>query len=164
MALADANWTSAVSNVDLVLTDKWGTGASGTDKVRFAHGPHLFDDDLPLRTQLWRLWAGVRLIPTRNWSNFHAQDVAFDATVDPGLLNRAEWIKFLALFFNAESEANALYRSDEAGVQSVTSASAALSTAATGPKPLVVRSGNIHAARDGCTCRRCGIAQVAEAA
>lgn len=67
------------------------------------------------------------------------QDVAFDATIDPGLLNRAEWVKFLALFFNAEARANELFRGDEAGVQSVTGASANLSAAATGPRPLVVR-------------------------
>lgn len=65
--------------------------------------------------------------------------MAFDATIDPGLLNRAEWVKFLALFFNAESTANALFRSDQAGVQSVTGASANLSAAAAGPRPLVVR-------------------------
>lgn len=54
-------WAAAVSSVDLVLTDEFGTAASRT-----------------------------------------AKDVAFAATTDPGILNRAEWVKFLSLFFNAE--------------------------------------------------------------
>lgn len=31
------------------------------------------------------------------------------ATADPGVLNRAEWIKFVALFFNKEIEANKIF-------------------------------------------------------
>jgi hypothetical protein len=29
----------------------------------------------------------------------------FDASSDPGVLNRAEWIKFMSVFFNAEDKA-----------------------------------------------------------
>jgi hypothetical protein len=35
--------------------------------------------------------------------------ISFDATSDPGPLKRAEWIKYLALFFNLEPEAKAIY-------------------------------------------------------
>lgn len=35
--------------------------------------------------------------------------LAFDAENDPGLLNRAEWIKYLGLFFNKERQAETLY-------------------------------------------------------
>ena len=31
-----------------------------------------------------------------------AVDVAFDASADPGMLQRAEWIKYVAAFFNRE--------------------------------------------------------------
>jgi len=30
-------------------------------------------------------------------------------TADPGPLNRAEWVKFIAAFFNKEIDANSLY-------------------------------------------------------
>eukprot|EP01062_Namystynia_karyoxenos_P005880 TRINITY_DN12033_c0_g1_i1.p2 TRINITY_DN12033_c0_g1~~TRINITY_DN12033_c0_g1_i1.p2 ORF type:complete len:642 (+),score=248.16 TRINITY_DN12033_c0_g1_i1:87-1928(+) len=38
------------------------------------------------------------------------KDVFFDSSVDPGPMHRAEWIKFLALFFNKEREANERFR------------------------------------------------------
>lgn len=38
-----------------------------------------------------------------------AKSIAFSATSDNGPLNRAEWIKFLAMFFNQELLANALF-------------------------------------------------------
>mmetsp|Transcript_45970 Transcript_45970/g.146766 ORF Transcript_45970/g.146766 Transcript_45970/m.146766 type:complete len:456 (-) Transcript_45970:148-1515(-) len=43
-----------------------------------------------------------------------SKDVAFDASTDPGALQRAEWIKFVSAFFNKESEANAIYARIEA--------------------------------------------------
>jgi hypothetical protein len=36
-------------------------------------------------------------------------DVTFDASSDPGMLNRAEWLKFGAAFFNKEAEANHVF-------------------------------------------------------
>jgi hypothetical protein len=63
-----AEWSDLAAGADVVITDAWGTGASGTEK-----------------------------------------DVAFDASSDPGLLQRAEWIKFLSLFFNAEAVANEVF-------------------------------------------------------
>jgi len=42
--------------------------------------------------------------------------VAFDATIDPGLSNRVEWIKFMALFFNAEPTANKAFASSMANI------------------------------------------------
>eukprot|EP00884_Botryococcus_braunii_P017095 jgi/Botrbrau1/4069/Bobra.152_3s0025.2 len=38
-------------------------------------------------------------------SNF-SNSISFDASSDPGALNRAEWIKFLALFFNKDNQTN----------------------------------------------------------
>lgn len=35
--------------------------------------------------------------------------IAFSAVLDPGPLHRAEWLKYMALFFNAEAEANRLF-------------------------------------------------------
>mmetsp|Transcript_20767 Transcript_20767/g.57903 ORF Transcript_20767/g.57903 Transcript_20767/m.57903 type:complete len:663 (-) Transcript_20767:614-2602(-) len=35
--------------------------------------------------------------------------IAFTATADPGVLNRAEWLKFIATFFNVEDKANTLF-------------------------------------------------------
>lgn len=63
-------WAAAVSAVDIVLTDAFGTASSRNPNV---------------------------------------PNIAFDATTDPGILNRAEWVKFLSVFFNAEPAANALY-------------------------------------------------------
>ncbi|GBF99797.1 hypothetical protein Rsub_12237 [Raphidocelis subcapitata] len=37
------------------------------------------------------------------------KDILFPATADPGPLNRAEWVKYVAAFFNKEVQANALY-------------------------------------------------------
>lgn len=39
--------------------------------------------------------------------------ISFDTTTDPGPLKRAEWIKYLALFFNAEEKAEAVYKKIE---------------------------------------------------
>lgn len=36
-------------------------------------------------------------------------DVAFDASSDPGMLHRAEWLKFVSAFFNKEPEANRVF-------------------------------------------------------
>ena len=38
-----------------------------------------------------------------------AKDVLFPATADPGPLNRAEWVKYVAAFFNKEIDANSLF-------------------------------------------------------
>lgn len=46
-------------------------------------------------------------------------------------------MKFLALFFNAESTANALFSTNQAGVLSVTSASANLTAGVSGARPLM---------------------------
>ncbi|KAF5837778.1 hypothetical protein DUNSADRAFT_3850 [Dunaliella salina] len=35
--------------------------------------------------------------------------IAFTAVQDPGVLNRAEWLKFMATFFNVEDKANTLF-------------------------------------------------------
>jgi len=46
-------------------------------------------------------------------------DVTFDASGDNGILQRAEWIKFLALFFNAEQKANSEFQAQVDLVSSI---------------------------------------------
>eukprot|EP00899_Mesostigma_viride_P005666 jgi/Mesvir1/150/Mv13514-RA.1 len=57
---------------------------------------------------------GIPLVLVDEWTKSNVQPyrnnyVAFDATTDPGALKRAEWIKYLSLFFNKEAEANAYF-------------------------------------------------------
>lgn len=42
-------------------------------------------------------------------ASFTSIDVSFDTTHDPGMLKRAEWIKFSSTFFNEEPHANRIY-------------------------------------------------------
>lgn len=54
------------------------------------------------------------------------------AYADPGVLNRAEWVKFVAVFFNKEVEANKMFNDVVTAYQKLnTSARAAAATAAT---------------------------------
>lgn len=39
----------------------------------------------------------------------NSKSISFSATSDPAVLNRAEWVKFIALFFNKEPAANAFF-------------------------------------------------------
>lgn len=39
----------------------------------------------------------------------HPKTIAFTATADPSVLKRAEWVKFVSVFFNKEVEANRFY-------------------------------------------------------
>ena len=93
-------WLAATTSVALVLTDSFGSGATG--------GP---------------------------------ADVDVDASYDPGILNRGEWIKFVSLFFNAEAAANAYFSravADVAAVQAAAVAAAAASSALNGgARPVV---------------------------
>lgn len=95
-----AAWLAATSSAGLVLTDSFGTGATGGDA-----------------------------------------DVVFDASYDPGFLNRGEWIKFVALFFNAEAAANAYFDSAVASVAAAQAAALAAAAANAalngGPRPVV---------------------------
>jgi len=90
-------WLAATSTAGLVLTDSYGTGATGG-----------------------------------------GADVVFDASFDPGFLNRGEWIKFMALFFNAEAAANAYFDSAVASVAAAQAAALAAAAALNGgPRPVV---------------------------
>lgn len=64
------------------------------------------------------------------------RDVDVDASFDPGILNRGEWIKFVSLFFNAEAAANA-YFSSMAGSVAAQDAAADGYAAAAGGAPVV---------------------------
>merc|ERR1719188_2886621 len=43
-----------------------------------------------------------------SWTNT-ASDVEFEISTDPGILNRAEWIHFVAAFFNLEAKAQGIF-------------------------------------------------------
>ena len=50
-----------------------------------------------------------------------SKDVAFDASTDPSLLGRAEWIKFVAAFFNRERLADEIFAQMQARFQTLAS-------------------------------------------
>lgn len=47
----------------------------------------------------------------QNWPTkfIPTSDLYSSVTADPGPLNRAEWVKFIAAFFNKEIDANSVY-------------------------------------------------------
>ncbi|KAI8474512.1 MAG: hypothetical protein J3K34DRAFT_518046 [Monoraphidium minutum] len=63
-----------------------------------------------------------------------SKDVLFSATADPGPLNRAEWVKFMAAFFNKEVDANDLFAKIKANYNAVKARVAAGQTAGSKPK------------------------------
>jgi len=89
-------WSAAVAGVQLVLTDSYGIGASGTER-----------------------------------------DVVVDDTIDPGLLNRAEWVKFISLFFDEEEAANGAFTQTQQQVAAVASVAANAASASSKPLPVV---------------------------
>ena len=52
-------------------------------------------------------------------SSFSSRDVDFAATSDPGVLARAEWIKYIAAFFNLEPHANRVFAEIKAEFETV---------------------------------------------
>ena len=60
-----------------------------------------------------------------------AKDVVFDASSDPGALARAEWIKFMSLFFNLEEQANLYFSREQAAFAGISTATAAVAAATT---------------------------------
>lgn len=71
-----------------------------------------------------------------------AWDVEFQVSLDPGILNRAEWVSFVSFFFNLESEASAIFSKMEADYDALKSMGAQLgadeSTEWGGRKPLLL--------------------------
>ena len=63
-------------------------------------------------------------------------DVAFDATSDPGMLARAEWIKFVAAFFNLEAHANRVFEKIKAEYDATKASAAAAIEVRRPPSPL----------------------------
>ena len=59
------------------------------------------------------------------------KDIVFDASNDPGALARAEWIKFVALFFNEEERANLYFDREKAAFESTSALAAAAAGSAT---------------------------------
>jgi hypothetical protein len=55
------------------------------------------------------------------------------AYADPGALNRAEWIKFVAVFFNKEVEANRIFNKVNTDYQALNTSARAAAAAATPP-------------------------------
>lgn len=66
-------------------------------------------------------------------ANPFAKSFALSAALDPGALNRAEWIKFVGLFFNREKEASDVFE----GVKGEYEATKAAATSAAADKPVV---------------------------
>eukprot|EP00854_Cymbomonas_tetramitiformis_P018058 gene18058-21508_t len=62
------------------------------------------------------------------------KDISFSATSDPGILNRAEWIKYLSVFYNVEAEANKHF---DAEVEQVNAYKAEAEANAPDTKPIV---------------------------
>ena len=70
-------------------------------------------------------------------ASYSAIDVAFDTATDPGVLNRAEWIKFVAAFFNLEPHANRVFAEIKADFEQIKAqTAAALAGGAVAPKVL----------------------------
>jgi iron complex transport system substrate-binding protein len=55
------------------------------------------------------------------------------AYADPGALNRAEWVKFVAIFFNKEVEANKLFSTITTTYKQLNTSARAAAAAAGGP-------------------------------
>ena len=71
------------------------------------------------------------------------RDVAFDTATDPGALARAEWIKFVAAFFNLEPHANRIFaeiKDDYEQIKGQTAA--AVAGGAMAPKVLYISAAN----------------------
>ena len=67
-----------------------------------------------------------------------SKDVLFPATADPGPLNRAEWVKYAAAFFNKEVAANKIYDTVKASYGAIKAATAAARKRAGAPAAPVV--------------------------
>lgn len=61
------------------------------------------------------------------------RSIAFTSTSDPGALNRAEWLKFMSLFFNAEQRANSIFTAISSNYQSVSSVAKTVAAARSSP-------------------------------
>ena len=57
--------------------------------------------------------------------SYSSRDVDFAATSDPGVLARAEWIKYIAAFFNLEPQANRVFAEIKAEFETVKARTAA---------------------------------------
>ena len=75
----------------------------------------------------------VQVVFTDSWGTGASdtdKDVVFDATSDPGALARAEWIKFMSVFFNEEEKANLYFAREKAAFEATAANTARLSAAA----------------------------------
>eukprot|EP00227_Mantoniella_beaufortii_P014533 CAMPEP_0197575794 /NCGR_PEP_ID=MMETSP1326-20131121/1061_1 /TAXON_ID=1155430 /ORGANISM="Genus nov. species nov., Strain RCC2288" /LENGTH=516 /DNA_ID=CAMNT_0043138617 /DNA_START=46 /DNA_END=1596 /DNA_ORIENTATION=- len=69
---------------------------------------------------------------TDSWSTGASKtpkDIVFDASSDPGAMARAEWIKFMSVFFNAEDKANLYFERELAAYKATAAATATVSAA-----------------------------------
>ena len=74
----------------------------------------------------------VQIVFTDSWGTGASntdKDVVFDATGDPGALARAEWIKFMSVFFNEEEKANLYFAREKAAFEATSASTASLSAA-----------------------------------
>jgi hypothetical protein len=86
------------------------------------------------------------------WSN-SSRDVVFDVSLDAGILHRAEWLKFMAVFFNEEKAAADIFSRIEADYKALEKEGAELKAAHGGPKTVawVTWAGCVDVACDGIT-------------
>jgi len=72
----------------------------------------------------------VQVVFTDSWNTAQIdKDVVFDASSDPGALARAEWIKFMSVFFNEEEKANLYFAREKAAFEATAASTASLSAA-----------------------------------
>jgi hypothetical protein len=67
------------------------------------------------------------------WSN-SSKDVEFQVSLDTGILQRAEWVKFLSLFFNKEKEATDIFSHVQADYAALQAEASKLKAKNGGPK------------------------------
>ena len=73
----------------------------------------------------------VQVVFTDSWNTAQIdKDVVFDASSNPGALARAEWIKFMSVFFNEEEKANLYFAREKAAFEATAANTARLSAAA----------------------------------
>ncbi|XRB02872.1 putative extracellular protein TR9_065 [Pycnococcus provasolii] len=83
--------------------------AKCSSKDEFGH-THIASSDAGFKANITEGDSEVHFTDYRGTGKTESsKDVSFDATSDPGILNRAEWVKFVAVFFNAEPLANTVF-------------------------------------------------------
>eukprot|EP00210_Caulerpa_lentillifera_P000223 g217.t1 len=102
--LAELNVTDRVKFVSPYATDACLQKVSHKCRRETVNPGYTEADPVLVRKQNRRTDAVFLSAATNN-----SESIAFTATMDPAVLNRAEWVKFVSLFFNKEPAANAFF-------------------------------------------------------